>query len=815
MNAIFQSSKQMRLILLLFFTIFFESIYAQSNLFGRVLNTSNTAIPFAGVSLKGDTNQSERFIQTDSLGKFDFKNLQKGKYILAFSHMGYEPAELSFYLASDTSFTIHMPEKSKRLDEVVITGNTAVIERSANKVVYNLNNSITATGSNALEAVSKVPGVRIGSNQINVVGKGLVKVMVNNHLLQLQGEDLMRYLRSLSSNEITRIELLANPSAKYEAEGNAGLINIITKRSRRQGYSGSLQLASKYYLPGISSRYGVRTFGEISGSGNISYNRNNFSAYGSFNHSRDRHLEGFETDVFYPDKTWLQTDTGLYTHNAFNVILGIDYKISRETTIGISYSGGRDNYDGSDNVRNPVYNLSGQLDSLFNTYATYYPVALPVSLNVHTDIKLDTTGKQLFFNADYFNYYRTDRSDFQSDSYDGSGNLNPEGQTRYFDRNKQNISVYTFKADADLPTSFAKYSFGAKLSFISNYSNAFYYNKAGNGSLSYNTNLSNEFDYTENTQALYGSISKDIKKWKFEAGIRGELTQTKGFSYTLRQITVNNYLKLFPSLLVSYEAGATNIYSISVGRRINRPSFWNLNPFKSLFTASSYGEGNPYLQPEYNTNVELSHTLSDVLTTSVFFNKTDNGFGSVTMAAADTNLVYTRPLNFIHTKRVGISENISFKPIAHWESNELISLYYTDAQSSISNIRDLKGFGAYFSSSNNIYFNAAKTLAAAVNFWYQFPEVDHVAKASRYYKLDLGFKASVVDKKWDIAVILNDAFRSSASSVSYIVNDIPQKFTNFQINRYVQLNLNYHFGAGLTGNSNRSTGNEEERGRIH
>ena len=805
----------MRLLFTLLLVYGLSSVLAQSRVSGLVSGASETRIPVAVVTLQEVAKQATSTTQTDSLGAFSFTGLNNGPYVLTASHVGYAPYELRFELHQDTTLTIQLVQSIEQLKGVAVTGTRATIERIGDKVLYNVASSVTAAGSDALQAISQIPGVRVNTDEISVVGRGTTRVMLNNRLVQLQGQDLTRYLKSFSANQITRIELITNPSARYEVEGNAGLINIVTKHTKLQGYSGNVQLASKYYLYGVPSVYGKHTFGEVSGSGNLAYNWNRWSAYASFNHVRDRHLEGFQFDLFYPKQHWLQTDTGLYTHNAYTGLVGVDYKLSSAINIGTSYSGGWDMYDGSDNVRNPIYNQTGTLDSLLYTYAHYHPIAQPAALNLHTDIKLDTTGKQLSVNADYFNYYRNDVSDFESNSFDATGNQKPDGTTRIFDRNKQNIRIYTLKADVDWPTAFATYSFGGKLSYITEYSNAFYYDRTSSGELVYNTNLSNEFDYTENTQAMYGSVSKDVNKWKLQIGLRGELTQTKGYSYTVQKVTPNNYFKVFPSVLASYAVDQNNSLSLALGRRINRPSFWNLNPFKSLFTAYSYGEGNPYLQPEYNSNLELAHTYKSLFRTSLFANRTENGFVNVTIPDPDTNFVHTIPLNFIQTTRVGASENVSFKPFSWWETNVLVSVYHTNARSSLSYIESLKGMGAYVSSTSNLYFNQHKTVGAAVNFWYQFPEVDHIGRTDRYYKLDLGVKATTNNKKWDIALNLNDAFRSSALAYSYTVNNVPQKFTNFQIIRYLQLSVTYRFGSGSDASSARTTGNEEERGRVH
>jgi hypothetical protein len=201
--------------------------------------------------------------------------------------------------------------------------------------------------------------------------------------------------------------------------------------------------------------------------------------------------------------------------------------------------------------------------------------------------------------------------------------------------------------------------------------------------------------------------------------------------------------------------------------------------------------------------------------TPIFLNVTNNGFNSVTIARPDTNLVYTTPLNFIKTYRLGISENYSMQLLSWLDNNNQFTFYHTDAKSAISAVKNISGFGAYIASNNNIYFNADKSFSGAVNFWYQFPEIDHIGRSDAYYKLDLGFKASVLKKKVDVSFVMNDVFRSSASAVTTTVNGIRQKYTNFQINRYALLGISYHFGNSQSKTEKQDTGNQDEKGRVH
>ena len=701
------------------------------------------------------------------------------------------------------------------LKEIEIIAVKSTVKNNSDKLVYNVATSITATGTDALNALSKIPGIKIGDGTVGIAGKGSVRVMINDQIVQLSGIELTRYLKTIPAGQISRIELIKNPGANYDAEGNAGLINIITKKSNQQGYQVNIQTSGKKWLHNPAKVYHTRGYQAGNIAGDISYNSNKLSARAGVNFDRSHLLEGFRTELSYPKQAWMQSDTGDYKYRNLSYEAGLDYKLSSKASIGFNYMGGKNTYEGFDHVYNTFTTPGNNTpDSSIRTLASYYPISRINSINLHSVINFDTSGRKLLLNADYFNHYRTDVSDFDSKSYRPDGSANPAGNTRFYDTNKQNINIYTFKADAILPTRFAQFAFGGKLSFIDNYSNAFYYNKDPQNELVFNPGLSSEFDYNENTQSLYASMNIDRNEWKYKIGLRTELTQTKGYSPILKQNTNNNYFKFFPSLSVNYQPNTDHNLAFNFGRRINRPTFWNLNPYKSLYTAYSYGQGNPYLQPEYNSNFEVSHSYKNILSSSLFFNMTDNGFSNVILADAGTNIVYTTPLNFIKTYRYGISENLSV-PLTSWlDNNNQVTLSYTHAKSKMANIKDVKGFGLYLASNNNIYLNEQKTLAAAVNFWYQFPEVDHISRTDSYYKLDLGVKASAFKKKVDLALTINDVFLSSAPAITTTVNNIKQEFTNFQLQRFALLSISYRFGNSSAKSGDKTTGNAEERGRL-
>lgn len=335
------------------------SLFAQYKLTGTVNDQQNLPLPYSGVILSDLTRSKNQTTTTDSSGIFIFKNLKAGKYQLSSSYIGFQKNSIDLTLSADTSIKIVLQSLNNQLSEVTVTGGKpAALINNTEKLTYNVSSSITATGTDGLTAVSQIPGVKVSNNEISSAGKGQLKVMVNGQVIQLAGLDLMRYLKSMSANQISKIELIKNPSASFDADGNAGLINILTKQSKKQGYSGNLQLNGKHWLHDQKTIYGTSNFYALNGSANLNYNSEKLSVYSSVNLDKDHHLEGFQTDLYYPKQTWLQTDTGDYTYHNINVIAGADYKLSSKTTIGLSYLGGRGVYDGADHVNNPIYNIA-------------------------------------------------------------------------------------------------------------------------------------------------------------------------------------------------------------------------------------------------------------------------------------------------------------------------------------------------------------------------------------------------------------------------------------------------------------------------
>jgi hypothetical protein len=798
---------------LLFFVILFSVVEAHGQqiiVHGTVADSATgNILSGANILVKGTTSGTS----TDSAGTFEL-TAPSANDTLRFSYIGYQPKEVAIH--ERTTINVSLKPQFVSGQQMVVIGNKPLVGRKSDRIIFNASNSISAKGSDGLDLLKKAPGVKINNKAISLAGKGSLGVMVNGRLLHLSGKALLNYLKSYSASQVSSIEIITHPSAKYDAEGNSGLINIVTKKSTTAGFSGNITGSIKRFFYHNQADYkDIQNYGYADGSLGLNYNSKKWALYAKGSYTRGREIEGYGIAVHYPEKYWAMQDSGEYRMPDFNVLAGADYNISDRTTLGFEYNYIYHLEDGADYVHTPVYNNAGRLDSTLKTYATYYPVAQSNAINMHLMQELGNSGAKLTLNADYFNYFRTDRSDLTTHSYNGAGNLIEENTRALHDTTAQNINIYTFKADVKLPTSFAQFSVGGKLSFINNYSNIYYYDKIDN-KLILDQDLSNEFRYIENTQAIYANASKEMKKWKLNAGLRVEPTQTEAVSYEQNQKLRKRYLKLFPSFSALYKLNEINQFSLYYNKRIHRPTFWDMNPYKSFMTAYTYVEGNPYLEPAYITNIQLSHRYKYLLTSSIYLNIVNNGFSRVIKTHDKGRYTHTTTkLNFIKSQRYGVSESLNIQPFWWLASSDLARGYYTNVRSDIAYIDGIEGFGLYMKSKNTFYFNRDKTISGFLGFWYQFPEIDHFGRSDAYYSVNLGVEWSPPQKNLSLSLNYNDVFQSSASSVHTMVDQIRNTYTVFQLNSQIRLSVTWHFGKNSSNHKPAATSNKAERSRIN
>jgi hypothetical protein len=660
-------------------------------------------------------------------------------------------------------------------------------------------------GGDALDALKESPGVRVNNDNISIIGKSELQVMINGRLIHLSGNDLSNYLRSIKYDDISRIEVITNPPANYDAEGNSGLINIVLKKNNKENFSGNLNgsYSQASYPTGIIG-------------GDLNYQKKKVSFFSGFRY-RDGSTGPFlSSKVYYPLQTWGSESNRRNYYKYISGRAGIDYQVTKRSSAQIQYIVTTSNWDIKDFEKTSILNTrSYEFDSVLKTNSYSSSTNYSHSISGDYKIDLDSLGRKIVLNADYFYYSNDQDRPSATASYIGD-NMNYSSLFRQENRANQDISIYSSKLDLTLPYKFGVIEMGGKVSFINNESNASLY-KFNAGTAVLDTASSNKFLYTENTQAVYGSFSKKPgTKWTLKTGLRLEATQTTGNSETLKQVSKNNYIRLFPTLYITYTADEHQTFSFNYGRRIRRPNYGNLNPFRWYTNPYSYTEGNPSLQPSYTDILELSHTYKDNLISTVYLNRIKSGYGQVTFLTADTNIQATKSVNYYDSYQTGWSESYTVKPLPFWQSYNQFYLYYSHATAAIQSVPAKQdGWGAYFSTNNSFSLNSKKTATAEVNYWYQFPESTDLTVTNGYSQLDIGLKLQLLKKKLQTSFIVTDIFSGSRPVFTTHNNGIKQVFRNYFDQRSLRITVNYPFGNSKIKSKQHSTGNEDEKKRAN
>ncbi|KQS41504.1 TonB-dependent receptor [Pedobacter sp. Leaf194] len=777
-----------------------STLNAQFKIHGTI-SQSGRAVSGVTISVS-NTLKFRSVTQSDTLGYFFFKNLQAGTYKVHFSSLNFKPKELPVLLKGDTTIRISLEDFTKQLREVDVNFKKLLIEKKVDRIVFNAENSTAAIGTDALELLAKVPGVRVLNDRLSLVGKSSVNVMVNDKLIQLMDDDLSNYLKSISSDNISKIEVITNPPSNYDAQGNNGLINIVLKKNMPEGFRGA-----------VNSTFSKATYATGAAGGNLSFKKDKISLYTNFNIRKGSLVPLEKSSIFYENQTWNTVNRDRNFRTVPGGQIGLDYELSQKTILGASYNGSLTNFRSEENIKTNVLNKSGLIDSILNSDANASIKSHFHAANFYLKQALDSAGKRLTFTADWFKYMDDKSRFFNNTSYKQNGEVIPLSYAEYLSESAQHINLYTLKADVDMPSKVYNFSFGAKLSFIQSNSNLAFFIKQ-NGLYQPDQSQLNNFIYRESTQAGYVNLSRKFKKIDFQAGLRGEYSQINGLS--INQITKTKYFQLFPTLFITYKANGNSLFSANYGRRINRPAYKKLNPFRWYSNQYAYTEGNPFLQPSYNNNIEVAHTYKSIFTTTLSFGRLTNGYNDVNFVDGNTNIQVTKPLNFVTGSSYQLGNSFVYNRQKWLESINQIDVFYNVSKSTLpQTLSNLKGFGAYFSTVNQFVLNQSKTILGDLSFWYQFPSVDGLNKNRSQYNLDLGLKTLLLNKKLQFALNVSDVFKSNKYQFTSVVNNIPQAYNNYYDSRQLRISIRFNFGNEKIKQSDRKTGNEEERKRSN
>lgn len=780
------------------------SMSAQFKIEGSVVTTKKEPIVFSEVILIEEDTRNRMSEFTNEKGDFVL-NAKQGKYILEI-RQGNEllfSKNLSILAALNLgAITI---DSGVQLESVVVGGKKKLIERKVDRLVFNVENSINATGGDALEALRVTPGIKVQNDNITIIGKSTLMVLIDDKIIQLSQEDLANYLKSIPSDNIKSIEVITTPPAKYEAEGKSGLVNIKLKKAKKDSWNA---LMGATYLQRFYSQGALM--------GNFNYNKNGLSITSTLNYMSGKRYNIQDDYTYFPTEIW-HTNSSYKSVNARTYgNIGVDYQVSPKWIVGVQTLFNNSEPLFTDNPFTGVYdNTNGKIISYLKSNGGVAALKVVInSLNIYNEYKIDSLGKKITLNLDYFNYESRDNR-----TYSGISIVEDSDSQQYFsgiNRNVQGITNLSGKLDFDYPTQWAALSFGGK---VSN-------SKSKNHISAFNSGLvdspvlglpleQSEFDYIENIQAVYFSGNKKINDhWNFQLGLRVESTQTRILTGALIQSIDKDYIKFFPTAYLTYTDNDNSTLSLSYSKRIERPQFRDLNPNTHFWNPFQSFKGNPFLQPAFIDNVEFIYTYKKI-ESKLYFSYENNLFSEITIADPVSNEILHTSENYIDTQRYGISENYVFDKFKWWTSNNAVDFSYVISKSSlIVAQREQNGFNFRLSTSNDFNLNTNKTVLFNVSYWYSFPGVEGIFTNKKMSSFSLAFQYLLWNKDLKISIRGTDIFKTEKINRSSVVNGVYHEGKNYYDNKSFQLAVSYKFGNKKSVAKQRITGNEEERNRT-
>lgn len=795
------------LLLLLPFTIALQSQAQQYTITGILKNNTGKPVATATISLlKASDSSWMRSEYTDDSGSFTFKTIAAGDYLLDVSAVGYKPTKQKLSLEADiNSLEITVQKNATTLNEVTITDKKPFIEQGLGKTIINLSSSITAAGSNMLDLLRKSPGVTVDMNgNITMQGKQGVLVLIDNKETYLSGQQLADYLRSLSGSEVAQLELITQPSARYDAEGNAGIINIKTKKNKKQGWNGVAEASyHQGVYPGTINSINIeRTKNKLHL--NASYRFLHMTGFQSMNGWRNIKDETTGSHLYHFDEQGSYTET----FEDHNLKFGADYKLSDKTTIDGSITGIYHTNSEYDFLSSGIIDVNG--NNSYNNAATQRGF-LRHNVLANAGYRHDfNKNHNIAILADYLTRNEDNYDDGTNNNYDAQKQPVPGGDV-FKDQHTRVIDAYTIRADytGQLKNNI-KIEAGVKSSYVTIHDDV-YFKTLQNNVFVPDTSRTNLFRYNENLNAAYVTLNKSFgKKWETQVGLRCENNTTTGDQSTNKQTFDNNNTSIFPTFFAAYTLNNKNRFEFNYGRRIGRPAYTWLNPFARYYSQYNYEMGNPSLQPEYSNNVELKHTYNNQLTTTCSYSHTEGLTSDAYYVVGNTTYKIIQNVAASDELGIGITYNA---PIRKWWSLSASgSCYYVTFFGDL-NDHNLyaTGFRSHFNINNQFSFQKGWSAEAGY-----FCAARNIERFMTYEEprqwLSLGFAKKLFHDTTVVRLSVDDPFNAYVYSPVTNWYNVESRTENKWDNQHINLNVTYTFGTNTNKRNNHDA--PEEAGRM-
>lgn len=786
-----------------------------------ILNEKNQPVENATVELlKSQDSSLAKTAISDKNGLAELDQIRPGTYLVRTSCVNYATQYSSVIVLSQEQLNLRLANivlqpSAKEIGEVVVTARKPFIQRLSDRLVVNVENSIISAGSTAMDVLERSPGVTIDQNDVIAMrGRQGVIIMIDGKLSPLTGAELANYLRGLPSNAIERIDLITNPSARYDAAGNSGIIDIRMKKDQRMGANGTL-----------TAGYGQGVYAKSNAGATVNYRDKKVNLFGNYNYSyriNMNHLfldRNFYTNSVYNGgdlkDNFARTPAGFHT-----VRVGADFFPDKKNIIGFVVTRNTGSFNTTINNNSVVIDAAHQQASTFQTRAFNTNDNGNTVANINYKHSFNTTGKEVTIDADYGEYSSAALTSNATKYYQlNGGSLQPDYLLNGDQQGK--LILRTAKADYTNPLAKgARFETGVKTSYVSSDNDAKFFDMSS-GTPVDDVNKTNRFFYEEYNNAAYFNFSKEFTKFNLQIGLRGEHTNLKTQQVKGAIFFDSSYLQLFPSAYLNYKIKDDQTLGISVSRRIDRPGYSQLNPFLFLIDVTTYSTGRPSLLPQFTWAYELNYTVKGI-NFSASYSHTKNNQNIAIARFKDVfpnipqmdNVTVQIPINLSSSDYYGLSVAAPFRVNSRWNMINNANLYYNHFNGSLGATTLNNGKPAFDYRMNNT-FTLGKGWITELNGNFSTGGQYGFMVQDPLWGIAVGVQKSIWKNKGTIRLNVTDIFWTNLPKAVITYTNYIEKWHAKRETRVATLSFTYRFGKNtVQAARRRTTASEEERQRA-
>ena len=794
-------------------SLWFTVLNAQNySITGKVI-TAEKSVEAATVSLfRQDSTKIKQEISNKD-GQFNIQNLKAGNYFVSVRSVGLQDYSSTIITLNEKQQhadlqTISLKE-SARLNDVVVISKKPFIEQQIDKMVVNVDASPTNTGLSAYDILEKTPGVTLDKDgNISLKGKQGVTVMIDGKPSYLSAQDLANFLKNLPSTSLDQIEVMTNPSAKYDAAGNSGIINFKTKKSKIKGFNTSVTIGA-----------GTGKFPKANESVNMNYRSGKVNLFGNYSYNYRKGYESLDLTRNFRDSSgaidsrFIQHSDMRPKYQSHYFKTGMDYYASKNTTLGFSINGNFNPGNFAVSNTTDIYNASEKLQNTTITNSNSKDKWTNYGANLNMNTKLDTSGRELSANFDYIHYHSLSDQMFVNEFFNANGSEsgNNEILRGYL---PGSINIYSGKFDYVHPLKHnAKIEAGIKTSYVETDNNA-NYDSLLNGEWIVDTGKTNHFIYKENINAVYINASKQLnKKWSGQVGLRLENTISNGDQLTTNTTFKRNYTQLFPTAYLSYAMNDKNQFNLNYGRRIQRPDYGDLNPFYYFLDKYTYQVGNPYLQPQFSNSIELSHSYKNMLTTTLNYSAINNIINQQLEQVDSTHTTFVTQTNLAKQRSITLSINAGVPVTKWWRTNLYMQGAYNKYKGFI-NTGIINVAGYSFNANMQNQFTLPKGWSMELSGYFNSKAVYGTIVGLPQGSMDFAVAKNMLKDKATLKLNFRDFLGLQQWRGYSRYQNIDVNINNHWDSRVVNISFTYRFSKGQNAEQRRSGGADEEQSRV-